>query len=60
MYLRSTDSALVAVNLTTISSNNAVFSGLTDAVPSDKHYALDISLTNTAGSVSSSLKTTIS
>ena len=60
VYLKSTTNSETAVNLTTISSNSAVLSGLTNAVPSDKRYTLDVTVTNTAGSISSTSTTTIS
>ena len=60
IYLKSTTNSETAVNLTTISSNSAVLSGLANAVPSDNHYTLDVTVTNTAGTISSTLTTTIS
>ena len=50
-YLRSVIgdlSVTVTVNLTI---NNALLSGITREVPSDKHYFLDMMLHNKAGSI---------
>ena len=57
-YLRSIIGNLsVIVNLTI---NNALLSGITREVPSDKHYSLDMMLHNKAGSILSTQVTEFS
>ena len=57
-YLRSVVGNLsVTVNLTI---NNALLSGITREVPSDKHYFLDMMLHNKAGSILSTQLTKFS